>query len=139
MSLGFAALPLTIYYLFFALTLIPSGYLSGRIGPKFLIWGGLLISAASMVGLTMPIGIVAVTAMRALAGIGQGALFIGIQAYILAVASPEKNTQRAAIIVFGFQGGMISGIAIGSLLLTSIHSDGIFLISAGIGLAAALF
>jgi predicted MFS family arabinose efflux permease len=139
MSLGFAALPFTIYYLFFALTLIPSGYLSGRIGPKFLIWGGLLISAASMIGLTMPIGIVAVTAMRALAGIGQGALFIGIQVYILAVASPEKKTQGAAIIVFGFQGGMISGMAIGSLLVTHIHADGVFWISAAIGIAAALY
>src|SRR5258708_388651 len=139
MSLGFAALPFTIYYLFFALSLIPSGYLSERYGPKFLIWGGLLISAASMVGLTMPIGIVAVTAMRALAGIGQGALFIGIQAYILAVASPEKKTQGAAIIVFGFQGGMISGMAIGSLLVNYLHAEGVFLISTGIGFAAALY
>ena len=42
---------------------------------------------------------------------------IGVQSHILAVASPEKKTQGAAIIVFGFQGGMISGMALGSLLV----------------------
>ena len=52
-------------------------------------------------------------------------LFIGIQAYILAVASPEKKTQGNAIIVFGFQGGMISGMAIGSLLVNYLHPQGV--------------
>src|SRR5438046_5203877 len=87
----------------------------------------------------MPLGIMPLTVLRALSGIGQGMLFIGIQAYILAVASAEKKTQGAAIIVFGFQGGMISGMAIGSLLVTHIHADGVFGISAAIGLAAALY
>ena len=56
-------------------------------------------------------------------------LFIGIQAYILAVASPEKKTQGAAIIVFGFQGGMISGMAIGSLLVNYLEPHGVFVVS----------
>ena len=66
-------------------------------------------------------------------------LFIGIQAYILAVASPEKKTQGAAIIVFGFQGGMISGMAIGSLLVSYLEPHGVFLVSGAIGLAAAAY
>ena len=77
--------------------------------------------------------------MRALSGIGQGMLFIGIQTYILAVASPEKKTQGNAIIVFGFQGGMISGMAIGSLLVTYLHPHGVFVVCAAIGMATAIY
>ena len=79
------------------------------------------------------------TALRALSGIGQGMLFIGIQTYILAVASPEKKTQGNAIIVFGFQGGMISGMAIGSLLVTYLHPHGVFVVCAAIGMATAFY
>jgi predicted MFS family arabinose efflux permease len=139
LSLGIASLPFTLYYLSFAISLIPAGHLSDRYGPKSLIWGGLIISGVGMLSLTLPLGIVAVAVIRAFAGVGQGVLFIGIQAYILAVASPEKKTQGAAIIVFGFQGGMISGMAIGSLLVNYIHPNGVFLISAAIGFAAALY
>jgi predicted MFS family arabinose efflux permease len=66
-------------------------------------------------------------------------LFIGVQAYILAVASPEKKTQGNAIIVFGFQGGMISGMAIGSLLVNYLNPQGVFVTCAAIGFTTALY
>jgi predicted MFS family arabinose efflux permease len=55
------------------------------------------------------------------------------------VASPEKKTQGNAIIVFGFQGGMISGMAIGSLLVTYLHPHGVFMVCAAIGMATAFY
>jgi len=138
-SVGFAAAPFTAYYLCFALSLIPAGYFSDRYGPKPLIWPGLILASVSILGLVLPIGIVPMTALRAMSGIGQGMLFIGIQTYILAVASPEKKTQGNAIIVFGFQGGMISGMAIGSLLVTYLHPHGVFMVCAAIGMATAFY
>jgi predicted MFS family arabinose efflux permease len=138
-SVGFAAAPFTAYYLCFALSLIPAGYFSDRYGPKPLIWPGLILASVSILGLVLPIGIVPMTALRAISGIGQGMLFIGVQAYILAVASPEKKTQGNAIIVFGFQGGMISGMAIGSLLVTYLHPHGVFMVCAAIGMATAFY
>jgi MFS family permease len=139
LSLGFASAPFTAYYLCFALSLIPAGHFSDRYGPRVLIWLGLLFASASILGLATPLGILPLTGLRALAGVGQGMLFIGIQSYILAVASPEKKTQAAAIIVFGVQGGMISGMAIGSLLVSYLHPQGVFLLSGAIGLATALY
>ena len=139
LSLGYAAAPFTAYYLCFALSLIPAGYLSDRFGPKPLIWPGLLLAASSILALAMPVGIIPLTVLRGLAGIGQGMLFIGIQAYILMVASPEKKTQGNAIIVFGFQGGMLSGMAIGSLLVNYLHPQGVFVVSAGIGFVTAVY
>ena len=139
LSVGFAAAPFTAYYLCFALSLIPAGHFADRFGAKPMIWPGLLLASASILGLTLPLGILPLTALRALSGIGQGMLFIGIQAYILAVASPEKKTQGNAIIVFGFQGGMISGMAIGSLLVNYLNPQGVFVTCAAIGFATALY
>jgi predicted MFS family arabinose efflux permease len=139
MSIGFAAAPFTAYYLCFALSLIPAGHFADRFGPKPLIWPGLILASLSIFGLLFPLGIMPMTALRAVSGIGQGMLFIGIQTYILAVASPEKKTQGNAIIVFGFQGGMISGMAIGSLLVTYLHPDGVFAVCAVIGMVTAFY
>jgi predicted MFS family arabinose efflux permease len=139
LSLGFAAAPFTAYYLAFALSLIPAGHFCDRLGAKSMIWPGLLLSSMSMMCLVFPLGIVPLTVLRGVSGIGQGMLFIGIQAYILAVASPEKKTQGNAIIVFGFQGGMISGMAIGSLLVNFLHPHGVFVVCSAIGAATALY
>ena len=45
--------------------------------------------------LILPLDIVTLTLVRAVAGVGQGVLFIGVQSYILAVASAEKKTAAA--------------------------------------------
>ena len=102
------------------------------------MWLGLVLASA-MLGLVLPLDILHITLLRAISGIGQGMLFIGIQAYILAVAPAEKKTQGAAIIVFGFQGGMISGMAIGSLLVNYLHPQGVFMLSGAIGFATAIY
>jgi MFS family permease len=139
MSAVFASAPFTAYYLCFALSLIPAGHFADRYGPRPVIWGGMVLASATLFSLIFPLGIVEITAIRGLSGIGQGMLFIGIQSYILAVASPEKKTQGAAIIVFGFQGGMISGMAIGSLLVAYLQPEGVFVISGAIGAAMAVY
>jgi predicted MFS family arabinose efflux permease len=66
-------------------------------------------------------------------------LFIGVQTYILAAASPERRTQGAAIIVFGFQGGMISGMAVGSLLVTHLQPQGVFFLGAMVASVVMLY
>jgi MFS family permease len=139
MSPAYASAPFTAYYLCFALSLIPAGYFAERRGPRLLIWLGLVLASASVLGLVLPLDIMTITLLRAISGIGQGMLFIGIQSYILAVAPPEKKTQGAAIIVFGFQGGMISGMAIGSLLVNYLQPQGVFMLSGVIGFATALY
>jgi len=138
-SVAYAAAPFTAFYLCFALILIPAGRYAEKHGPRTLIWSGLILASASVFGLCLPFDIWQITFLRGVAGIGQGMLFIGIQAYILAVATPEKKTQGAAIIVFGFQGGMISGMAIGSLLVNYLQPYGVFLVSGSIGLGAAAY
>lgn len=138
-SIGFASLPFTAYYLCFALTLIPAGTFADRHGPKPIILVGLTLAAASVLGLAMPFGIWEMVALRALAGLGQGMLMIGVQSYILATVSPEKKTQGTAIIVFGFQGGLISGMALGSLIVSFLSPGGVFAIAGGVGVATIAY
>ncbi len=139
MSTSFAAMPFTAYYLTFAASLIPAGHVADRYGPNAVIVIGVILAGASVFGLAMPIGIMEMIGLRALSGLGQGMLLIGVQNYILAVASPEKKTQGTAIIVLGFQGGMLSGMAIGSLLVSFLQPQGIYAISGAIGVATALY
>jgi MFS family permease len=139
MAASFASVPFTAYYLLFALSLIPAGNLAERYGPNPVIVAGLIMAGASVLGLALPLGIFEMTGFRALAGIGQGLLLIGVQSYILNVASPDKKTQGTAIIVLGFQGGMLSGMAIGSLLVNSLDPQGVFMVGGAVGVVAALY
>jgi MFS family permease len=138
-SVGFASLPFTAYYLCFALSLIPAGNFADRYGPRPLILTGLVLASASVLGLALPLDIWTMTVLRSLSGVGQGVLFIGVQTYILSVTPPAKKTQGAAIIVFGFQGGMISGMALGSLMVNFLQPQGIFMLAGMVGCATCLY
>lgn len=139
LSVGFASAPFTAYYLCFALSLIPAGTFCERRGPKTIILLGLLIAAGSVLCLALPLGLWEMTALRGVAGVGQGMLVIGVQSYILTYVSPEKKTQGMAIIVFGFQGGLISGMALGSLFVAFLSPNGVFAIAGGVGAAVLAY
>ena len=136
---NFASAPFMIYYLAFALALIPAGHYAQRHSAKPLMYCGLLLAALGLMALALPLDLYTLTAARGLSGIGQGMLFIGVQSYILATASPGRKTQGAAIIVLGFQGGMISGTAIGSLIVIYMGPEGVFMLAGFIALMMALY
>ena len=100
---------------------------------------GLMLAGAGFAVLALHPEFWFIMGARCLSGIGQGMLFIGVQSYLLAVASPGKKTQAAGIIVYGFQGGMISGMAVGSLLVGYMGTNGVFMLATAIGLVAALY
>ena len=132
LSAGLASVPFIAYYLVFALVLLPAGRFEARFGAKRLIAFGLLVAAAGLAAMPLATGLGQLVLARMLTGIGQGTLFIGVQSYILANTGAEQRTRGASIIVVGFQGGMISGMAIGSLLVGYIGEAAMF------GLAALL-
>ncbi len=139
LSVGFVSAPFMVFYLCFALALVPAGHFAQEYDSRPLMYWGLLLAGCGLIALTVSPDFYLVTAARALSGIGQGMLFIGVQSYILATASPKHQTRGAAIIVFGFQGGMISGMAIGSLLVTYMGPAGVFTLGGVIALALAIY
>jgi predicted MFS family arabinose efflux permease len=139
LSSSYASAPFMLYYLCFALSLIPSGRIEARIGARSLMLIGLMIAAFGMIMMANTSSFWMALAARAAAGCGQGMLFIGVQAYVLANSSPSRRTQGGAAIVFGFQAGMIAGMAIGSLLVSYVGASGIFTLGATIALVTALY
>jgi predicted MFS family arabinose efflux permease len=139
LSEGYASAPFMAYYLCFALALVPSGHFAQHRSARPLMFVGLALAGAGLMIMATWADFYIMLLARSTSGIGQGMLFIGVQSYILTMASPDKKTRGAAIIVLGFQGGMISGMAIGSLLVTYMGPMGIFNLSGMIAFILALY
>ncbi len=119
----------TVYFICYALALIPAGrFAEGSIKPLFLI--GTLLLVSQLLILTFFDNFYVMYLVEAMAGFGTGIIFIGVQAYILQVAASTQRTRAAAIIVFGYNGGVISAMAIGALLAAdpALGRQGVFLI-----------
>jgi predicted MFS family arabinose efflux permease len=136
---GFASLPFVAYYLSFALALYPAGRMERRIGAKNLIIGGLFLAGGGLCMMSVSLDFWTAVASRAVAGIGQGVLFIGVQAYVLANSSPGQRTQAGGAIVYGFQAGMIAGMAIGSLLVSYLGPASIFMLGSVIAFVTMIY
>ncbi|UCH72782.1 MAG: MFS transporter [Rhodospirillales bacterium] len=139
MHAGSVSLIFMAYYLSFALSLVPAGHFAQHFSPRPLMYMGLCLASVGLGLLVLEPNYYVVLLARAVSGIGQGMLFIGVQSFILATAAENRKTQGAAIIVFGFQGGMISGMAIGSLLVTQIRPEGVFALAALMAALMALY
>lgn len=135
---SFASALFMTYFFAFAFSLVPAGHWAGRSGPRPLIWVGCALSAVAMVLPALSLAVVPMMVSRLLAGLGQGVLMIGVQSYILEAAPAGRKTQGAGIIVYGFNAGMISGLAIGSLLLDHIGRSVLFAMAAALAFGTAL-
>jgi MFS family permease len=134
-----ASLMFMAYFVTFAATLVPAGIFAGKRGPKPLILVGAAATAAASAIMALYDNYQVIVAARLLAGFGQALLFIGSQSYILAYAAADKRTQSAGVIVYTFNGGMLSGMVIGGLLAGYIGSSGVFWIGAATAVAIGLY
>lgn len=139
LSKAWASAPFTVYYLTFALALVAAGRLERRASARSLMVVGLALSAIGMTLMAVHLDFQSAVLARALSGIGQGILFIGTQAFVLTNSSQARRTRAGSIIVFGFQAGMIAGMAIGSLLVSSIEAAGVFRLAAIVAAATAFY
>lgn len=118
------------YYLAFALVLVPAGQLAERLTAKPILLAGLVMCAVGYTLLMSQDAIWTAVVARLCSGFGQGLIFIAVQTILLANAAEHERTRAAGIIVYGFQGGMIAGMAIGSLVVSSIGELGVLAASA---------
>ena len=130
---SWASTPFTLYFAAFALTLLPAGKFAGRWGVKVTMLAGIGFSASAFGALSVVEDFYGIGLLRVLAGIGQGMIFIGCASYIAITVSSAKRTQGAAIIVFGFFSGFISGSAMGALLVSYIGPTGVFMVAGILG------
>lgn len=120
-----------LYWAMYALVLIPSGRSARTLtGIRHLLITGFLIITLSMVLMAYPRHFAWVYLIRSIAGLGQGMVFIAVQSYILQQSSNEQRTEGVSIIVYGYNGGVISGTIIGALLVPSLGASWLFAVSA---------
>lgn len=138
-SASYASTPFMIYYAMFGLALIIALPLEKRFGPRTLMIAGLALCGASYFALSFDADFLTLVASRAMAGIGQGIMFIGVQSFALNQSRTNQRTQAAGIIVFGFQAGTLAGMAIGSLLVNYLEIPGLFSLATAVSLLTCLY
>ncbi len=131
---GLVSTIFTCYFIGFVLALLPSGRLADQRGVKPVLAMGAVLVVASLVAMVFVTAFYPLFVVRFVAGLGQGMLYIGVQSYILQMSPQGRKTRAAAIIVFGYNGGMIAGTAIGGLLVINIGRNGVFITAALIAL-----
>ena len=136
---GSASILFTIYFAAFVVSLLPAGRLADRWKVKGLLISGTILFAASYLILAFSSNFYLIILSRVLAGIGQGTFFISVQSYILKTVSKEQKTKGSSLIVFGYNGGMISGTAIGALLVSYLSYGGVFVIAGVAGFFIFLY
>jgi MFS family permease len=130
---GAASAVFMAYFAAYTLTIIPSGWFAERRGSKLLIVLGAVFSAGGLLLLSLFHTFGLVLLVRMLSGAGGGMLFIGVQSYILRHTTRETRTQGGTIIVYGYNGGTLSGAAIGAMLALYIGTKGVFILGAAVG------
>lgn len=129
LELASTTLPFTIFYLLFALVLIPAGQFAEHGSLKKLMLFGFISEVIGLSLVAFSNNYWLLTAGRAFSGIGQGLFLIGLQSYVLVVVPKDKKTQGASVKVFGRNAGLIAGTAIGALLYSYLDYKFVFIIS----------
>jgi predicted MFS family arabinose efflux permease len=115
------SIPFTLYYLAFALVMIPAGYFAQRGHLKKMMLAGCLFLFTGLMIFTMFEDFVAVTVAQIFLGAGQGAFLIGMQSFIMAVTPLKNRTEGNAVKVISKNAGSISGSSIGALLFAYLE------------------
>jgi MFS family permease len=126
---GLVSTQFTLYFLGWGVAMIPAAKLINNRGVKPVL---LAVSSASvLIAILMAFvnDFYLMYAIRFMAGAVQGILTIGVQSYVLEMASKRKKTQGSAMMVFDYFAGRLSSTAIGALLSVYIGITGVFQIA----------
>lgn len=129
----------TLYFVGFASSLLPASRLVELFDIRRVLATGIILSSLGCVLLASNSHLSMVLIARFISGVGQAVIFISAQGYILRFSDKSNKTQAAGIIVFCFNAGFISGAAIGALLADTLGVQGIFMMSAFVGVFMFLF
>lgn len=136
-SVGLVGIVMAAFFAAGVLTQYAAGHLSDRIGHRRVMIGGLSVYAVASLGFLLSIGAGGYIGLRALQGLGAGALQLAGLA-LVALVVPLERRGRAFSTVFAAQ---ISGMAIGPVVGSAVglaHVKWLFVLSAATAAAAML-
>ncbi|GAA3924116.1 MFS transporter [Litoribacillus peritrichatus] len=138
-SFATASMPFTLYYLFFALVLIPAGQYAERGNLKKLMTVGFLAEFIGMMLIFLSDDYWIVALARIFSGIGQGLFLIGLQSYVMVITPKNQRSRGHAVKVVGRNSALIAGTAIGALLYAYIDYRMIFLMASLVSLLSIAY
>ncbi|MFC3152735.1 MFS transporter [Litoribrevibacter euphylliae] len=138
-SFATASMPFTLYYLFFALVLIPAGQYAERGNLKKLMTVGFLAEFIGMMLIFLSDDYWIVALARIFSGIGQGLFLIGLQSYVMVITPKSQRSRGHAVKVVGRNSALIAGTAIGALLYAYIDYRMIFLMASVVSLLSIAY
>jgi predicted MFS family arabinose efflux permease len=134
-----ASLPFTLYYLVFALVLIPAGQYAERGNLKKMMVLGFIAEFFGMLLIFFSDDYILIVIARILSGIGQGLFLIGLQSYVMVITPKTQRSRGHAVKVVGRNAALIAGTAIGALLYAYIEYRFIFLVGSVISLISIAY
>jgi MFS transporter, Spinster family, sphingosine-1-phosphate transporter len=128
----------TVNLIVFAAASLISGPIADRIGPRKVIFSGVLVWSIATIGSALSVSYPMLLFFRALVGVGEGAYGPSANTLLCADAPPEKRGRAMGIYNVGMAFGGTMGLCLGALLAPKIGWRGVFWIAGGPSMILAL-
>ncbi len=113
----------------FSFASLISGPVTDRIGPRRVIFTGILVWAAATIGSALSGSFASLLVCRALVGVGEGAYGPSANALLCADAPPSRRGRALGIYNLGMAFGGTSGLVLGGVLAPVVGWRGVFWIA----------
>jgi len=115
----------------FAFASLISGPIADRIGPRKVIFAGVVLWSAATIGSALSHSFSMLLICRAIVGVGEGAYGPSANALLCAAAPPEKRGRALGIYNVGMAFGATSGLVMGTVLASKMDWHMVFWIAGG--------
>ncbi len=132
-------LPISIFMLFWALSLPAAGVWSDRVGRRKPFIAGVMLTALGLLLTGMAGSVLQLLVFRSITAVGYGIVYITCQGYITDNTTVKNRGRGMAIFLSGFFSGALCGAGIGGILAERIGFRPTFFLSAALSLLSALF
>lgn len=122
----------------FAVASLTTGPIADRLGPRRVIFAGVLIWAIATIGSALATSFPMLLMFRALVGVGEGSYGPSANALLCAVARPNQQGRALGIYNAGMAVGGSAGLLLGSALAPTVGWRGVFWIAGAPSLLLAL-
>jgi len=122
----------------FAVASLVSGPIADRVGPRKVIFLGVLVWSASTIGSALAPSFPVLLFFRALVGVGEGAYGPSANTLLCAAAPPDRRGRALAIYNVGMALGGTAGLVLGMALAPYVGWRGVFWIAGGPSVLLAL-
>ncbi|HET6147621.1 MAG TPA: MFS transporter [Polyangia bacterium] len=128
----------TVNLMVFAFASLVSGPIADRVGPRKVIFAGILIWSVATIGSALSTSYAMLMIFRALVGVGEGAYGPSANTLLCADADPAKRGRALGIYNVGMAVGGTSGLALGAILAPHLGWRGVFWLAGGPSVLLAL-